>query len=209
MGRYIGPVCRLCRREGVKLFLKGNKCYTAKCPIEKRAYAPGQHGKMRVKLSDYGVQLREKQKAKRIYGVLERQFKRYFRTAQKTVGVTGQMLMAQLESRLDNVAFRLGFATSRAEGRHMVRHRSITVNGRVVDIPSYPVKVGDVIQVAQGRNGWMARIKQNLEQTKDRPIPVWLQVDVPQLKGLVVRMPQKEDLGLPLQEQLIVELYSK
>jgi len=209
MGRYIGPSCRLCRREGVKLFLKGLKCYTPKCPVEKRAYAPGQHGQIRVRLSDYGVQLREKQKVKRIYGIWERQFERYFRLAQKSKGVTGQMLLEQLERRLDNVVFRMGFATSRAEGRELVRHRAITVNGRPVDIPSYPVKIGDVIQVIQKTNGAVAWIKRNLEHTKDRPIPQWLQVDHKQLKGLIVRLPQKEDIGLPIQEQLIVELYSK
>ena len=209
MSRYLGPSCRLCRREGVKLFLKGLKCYTPKCPVEKRPYAPGQHGQIRVRLSDYGVQLREKQKAKRIYGVLERQFKRYFRIAQKTKGVTGQMLLEQLERRLDNVVFRMGFATSRTEGRHLVQHRAMTVNGKRIDIPSYPVKVGDVIQVASKENGWAARIKQQLEQTKDRLIPAWIQVDAQQLKGLIVRLPQKDDVGLPIQEQLIVELYSK
>lgn len=209
MGRYLGPSCRLCRREGVKLFLKGLKCYTPKCPIEKRAYAPGQHGQIRVRLSDYGIQLREKQKAKRIYGVWERQFKHYVQRAQKTKGVTGQMLLQQLEQRLDNVVFRMGFATSRAEGRHLVKHRAMTVNGKVVDIPSSPVNVGDVIQVAQTADGWKVRVQQNLELTKDRPVPAWIQVDPKHLKGLIVRLPQKDDVGLPVQEQLIVELYSK
>ena len=209
MGRYIGPSCRLCRREGMKLFLKGTKCYTPKCPIEKRAFPPGQHGKIRVKLSDYGIQLREKQKVKRIYGVLERQFKRYFSVAQKAKGVTGQMLLETLESRLDNVLYRMGFATSRREGREMVRHRAVTVNGRLVDIPSQPVKVGDVIHIAPSRNGQAKRIKENLDRTKDRPAPAWIQIDPQQLKGIIVRMPQKDDIGLPIQEQLIVELYSK
>ncbi len=209
MGRYVGPSCRLCRREGVKLFLKGTKCYTPKCPLEKRNYAPGQHGQLRIKLSDYGIQLREKQKVKRIYGVLERQFKRYFQIAQKTRGVTGQMLLQQLECRADNVLFRMGFASSRAEGRHLVKHRAVSINGKLVDIPSYPVKVGDVVQVIPGENGWAKRIKQTLEVTKDRAIPAWLQVDGPNLKGLVTRLPQKDDIGLPIQEQLIVELYSK
>ena len=209
IGRYIGPTCRLCRREGLKLFLKGQKCYTPKCPVEKRGVPPGQHGKIRIKLSNYGLQLREKQKAKRIYGTLERQFKRYFKIAQKATGVTGQMLLEQLERRLDNVLFPMGLATSRTEGRQLVRHRAVTVNGRLVDIPSYPVRVGDVIQVAPGHDGWAARIKQNLEVTKDRPVPSWIQVDGPQMKGLIVRLPQKDDVGLPIQEQLIVELYSK
>jgi len=209
MGRYIGPSCRLCRREGMKLFLKGTKCYTAKCPIEKRAFPPGQHGQIRVKLSDYGIQLREKQKVKRMYGVLERQFRRYFSIARKARGVTGQMLLEMLERRLDNVLYRSGFATSRREGREMVRHRAVTVNERPVDLPSYTVKVGDVIQVAAARNGQAARIKENLERTKDHPAPAWIQVEAPQLKSLIVRAPQKEDIGLPIQEQLIVELYSK
>ena len=209
MGRYIGPSCRLCRREGMKLFLKGTKCYTPKCPIEKRAFPPGQHGQLRVRLSDYGVQLREKQKVKRMYGLLERQFKGYFSVAQKVKGVTGQMLLEMLERRLDNVLYRLGFATSRREGREMVRHRAVTVNGRRVDIPSFRVKVGDIIQVAAHRDGQAARIKENLERMKDHPAPAWLQADPQQLKGIVVRAPQKDDIGLPIQEQLIVELYSK
>ena len=209
MARYTGPVCRLCRREGIKLFLKGPKCYTAKCPVDKRAFPPGQHGQLRVKLSDYGIQLREKQKAKRIYGVLERQFRLYFQRAQKNPGVTGQMLLQQLERRLDNVVFRMGFALSRAEGRHLVKHRAVTVNGKAVDVPSYSVKVGDAVQVAKPEGGWAGRIKQQLEQSKDRQVPAWLQVDDKQLKGTITRLPQKDDVGLPLQEQLIVELYSK
>ena len=209
MGRYNGPSCRLCRREGLKLFLKGGKCYTAKCPVEKRTYAPGQHGQSRVKLSDYGVQLREKQKAKRIFSVFERQFSRYFKIAQKSRGVTGQMLLQQLERRLDNVLYRTGFATSRAEGRQMARHRGVTVNGRLVDIPSYLVKVSDVIQVAKGAEGWAARVKNNFELTKDRPVPAWAQVDTAAQKTTIVRLPQKDDAAVPVQEQLIVELYSK
>ena len=209
MGRYLGPSCRLCRRESVKLFLKGLRCYTPKCPLEKRSYAPGQHGQMRVKLSDYGVQLREKQKAKRMYGLFERQFKRYFTIAHKTTGVTGQMLLEQLERRLDNVVFRMGFATSRKEARQIVHHRAVTVNGRRVDIPSYQVRVGDVVQIAAASNGWTARVKGQLEITKDRVVPAWIQVDPQQLKGLIVRLPRKDDMGLPIQEQLIVELYSK
>ncbi len=209
MARYSGPSCRLCRREGLKLFLKGQKCYTQKCPIEKRAYPPGQHGQGRVKLSNYGLQLREKQKAKRIYGILERQFRRYFTVAQKATGVTGQVLLQQLERRLDNVLFRMGFATSRAEGRHLVRHRAVLVNGKRVDIPSYPVGVGDVIQIAEQAAGWTARVKQQVGVTNGRPIPAWIQVDAAHLKGVIVRLPQKDDAGLPIQEQLIVELYSK
>ncbi len=209
MGRYIGPSCRLCRREGMKLFLKGTKCFSPKCPIEKRSFPPGQHGQLRVRLSDYGIQLREKQKVKRMYGVLERQFKRYFGLAQKVKGVTGQMLLQTLERRLDNVLYRMGFATSRREGREMVRHRAVLVNGHHVDIPSYQIKPGDVVKVDTKRNGQTARIKENLERTKDRPSPTWIQVDAAALQGVIIRSPQKDDIGLPIQEQLIVELYSK
>ena len=199
----------MCRREGMKLFLKGTRCHTPKCAMEKRAFPPGQHGQARVRLSDYGIQLREKQKVKRIYGVWERQFRRYFRLAQRRQGVTGQLLLEILERRLDNVVFRLGLATSRREAREVVRHRALTVNGRLVDIPSYPVRVGDVVQVATKGNGASGRFKDNLERTKDRPVPAWLQVDAATLKGTVVRLPQKDDVGLAIQEQLIVELYSK
>ncbi len=209
MARYTGPSCRLCRREGMKLFLKGTKCYTVKCPVEKRAFPPGQHGQLRVKLSGYGIQLREKQKVKRMYNVLERQFKRYFGVAQKKRGVTGQMLLELLERRLDNVVYRVGFATSRREARQMVHYRGVTVNGKRVDVPSYPVKVGDVVQIASGREGIVVKAKENLERNKDRPAPAWIQLDAPQLKGLIIRSPQKDDIGLPIQEQLIVELYSK
>ncbi len=209
MARYLGPSCRLCRREGMKLFLKGTKCYTPKCPIEKRAFPPGQHGQIRVKLSDYGIQLREKQKVKRMYWVLERQFKRYFSVAQKAKGVTGQMLLETLERRLDNVLYRMGFGTSRREARQLVRHGAVNVNGRLVDIPSYSVDVGDVVQVAPNREGHAQRIKENLERTKDRPLPAWITVDPAGLKGTILRTPQRDDIGLPIQEQLIVELYSK
>ena len=209
MARYLGPSCRLCRREGMKLFLKGTKCFTPKCPVEKRAFPPGQHGQLRVKLSDYGIQLREKQKVKRMYWVLERQFARYFGIAQKAKGVTGQMLLEMLERRLDNVLYRMNFATSRREGRQMVRHGAVTVNGRAVNIPSYPIKIGDTIQVGANQKGHAARIRENLERTKDRPGPAWIQVDPNDLKGQIVRMPQKDDIGVPIQEQLIVELYSK
>ena len=209
MARYTGPSCRLCRREGMKLFLKGTKCSTPKCPIEKRSFPPGQHGQGRVRLSDYGIQLREKQKVKRMYGLLERQFRRYFSVAQKAKGVTGQMLLEMLERRLDNVLYRMGFATSRHEGREIVRHRAVMVNERLVDIPSYLVKAGDAVHLAPHRDGQAARIKQNLERTKDRVTPAWIQVDPEHLAGTVIRMPQKDDIGLPIQEQLIVELYSK
>ena len=193
----------------MKLFLKGTKCTTPKCPIEKRAFPPGQHGQIRVKLSDYGIQLREKQKVKRMYGVLERQFQRYLGIARKAKGVTGQMLLETLERRLDNVLYRLGFATSRKEGRQLVRHRAVTVNGRLVDIPSYSVQVGDVIQLIPAHEGQAKLVKENLERTKDRTMPAWLQIDLAHLNATIVRRPQKDDIGLPIQEQLIVELYSK
>ncbi|OGX29570.1 MAG: 30S ribosomal protein S4 [Omnitrophica WOR_2 bacterium RIFCSPHIGHO2_02_FULL_67_20] len=209
MGRYTGPAARLCRREGTHLFLKGMKCDTGKCAGVKRAYPPGQHGQLRVKLSDYGIQLREKQKVKRMYGMLERQFRRYFNIAQKAKGVTGQQLLEMLERRLDNVLYRMGFATSRREGRQIVGHRATMVNGRLVNIPSYQVKAGDVIQLAPQRKGQAERITQNLERTKTRPVPAWLQVDTEQLKGVVIRTPQRSDMGASIQEQLIVELYSK
>ena len=209
MGRYTGPSCRLCRREGMKLFLKGTKCTTPKCAIEKRSFPPGQHGQLRVKLSDYGIQLREKQKVKRMYGLLERQFRGYFRLAQKVKGVTGQLLLETLERRLDNVLYRMGFATSRREGREMVRHRAVLVNGRHVDIPSYRVKPGDVVKVDAKRHGQAARIKENVERTKDRQAAAWIQIDAAALQGVIIRNPQKDDIGLPIQEQLIVELYSK
>jgi len=209
MGRYRGPSCRLCRREGMKLFLKGTKCYGQKCPVDKRAFPPGQHGQIRVKLSDYGIQLREKQKVKRIYGVWERQFRRYFGIARKTKGVTGQMLLAQLERRLDNVLYRMGLAASRRDARMIVRHRGVFVNSKVVDIPSYSVRVGDVVQVNPKHDGQAKHVKDNLELTKDRPAAAWLQVDREQLRGVVVRNPERDDIGTPIQEQLIVELYSK
>lgn len=209
MARYTGPTARLCRREGMHLGIKGTKCDTGKCSSDKRAYPPGEHGQGRIRLSDYGIQLREKQKVKRMYGVLERQFRRFFVQAQKSKGVTGQVLLEILERRLDNVVFRMGFATSRREGRQMVGHRAMTVNGRRVTIPSYLVKVGDTIQPAQQRKGQIARIKANLERTKSRPVPGWLQIDMEQLKGTVTRTPERSDLGAAIQEQLIVELYSK
>ena len=209
MARYTGPSCRLCRREGMKLFLKGMKCDTGKCSSDKRSYPPGQHGQLRVKLSDYGIQLREKQKVKRMYGMLERQFRRYFEVAAKAKGVTGQQLLEMLERRLDNVLYRSGLATSRREGRQVVAHRALTVNGRLVNIPSYQVKIGDVVQVSAARKGQAARMKANLERTKTRPVPGWLQVDAEQLKAVIVRTPERDDVGASIQEQLIVELYSK
>ncbi len=209
MARYIGPVCRLCRREGMKLFLKGERCYTDKCAIEKRNFVPGQHGKARKsKLVGYGVQLREKQKVKRIYGVLEEQFRRYFEHAERTRGITGETLLQLLERRLDNVAYRLGFATSRAAARQLVRHGHFTVNGRKVDIPSFSVKPGDVVALrASSRKN--AAVEHALAEVKGRGVPEWLQYDAEGMSAKVSSVPTREQINLPVQEQLIVELYSK
>lgn len=208
MARYIGPVCRLCRREGVKLFLKGTRCNTDKCGVAKRAFIPGQHGKSRTKLSNYGLQLREKQKAKRIYGVLEQQFRNYFKKAKRLKGVTGHILLQFLERRLDNVIFRLSFATSRQDARQIVQHGHVLVNGKAVNIPSYLVKAGDLIEI-KGKESTLKRMHDTIEFVKERGIPQWLEQDPANLKGKVIKLPLREDVGFPLQEQLIVELYSK
>jgi small subunit ribosomal protein S4 len=208
MGRYIEAVCRLCRREGEKLFLKGPRCLSPKCPMAKRASAPGQHGKMRPKLSNYGVQLREKQKVKRMYGVLERQFRRYFNQASKSKGVTGKVLLQLLERRLDNVIFRMGLAVSRAQARQIVRHNFVYVNSKRVNIPSYSVDKDDLIQL-KAKEKAKNKIKENMELTKDRTIPGWLQVKPQELEALVLRLPEKNDIPSAIREQLIVELYSK
>lgn len=208
MGRYTGAVCRLCRRERMKLFLKGTRCYTPKCAVEKREYVPGMHGQGRQKLSDYGVQLREKQKVKRIYGVLERQFKFYFKQASHSKGVTGASLLAILESRLDNVVYRMGVSASRSEARQVVRHGHVHVNGRQVNIPAYSIKAGDKIAVV-GSDKLKERYKTVLEQTKDQKQAAWLEVDASQLVATVKKMPERSDVLMPIQEQLIVELYSK
>ena len=209
MARYIGPVCRLCRREGMKLFLKGERCYTEKCAIEKRNLPPGQHGKLRkAKMVGYGVQLREKQKVKRIYGVLENQFRRYFEMADRTRGITGETLLQLLERRFDNVIYRLGLATSRAQARQQIRHGHFLINGKKVDIPSYSTKAGDTITV-RGTSAQNASIVHAIEEVKGRGIPDWLQFDAGQLTGRVQSLPTREQINLPVQEQLIVELYSK
>jgi small subunit ribosomal protein S4 len=209
MGRYINAVCRLCRREGQKLFLKGTKCSTEKCPVARRAYAPGQHGEnKRTKLSNYGVQLREKQKVKRTYGVLEKQFRRYFKIASKTKGVTGKVLLQLLERRLDNVIFRLGLGISRSQARQIVRHNQIYVNSRRVNIPSFLVDKDDVVLVKTKEKA-LNKIKENLETSKDRTVPSWLEFNVGDLTAKVLRLPEKEDIQQQIQEQLIVELYSK
>ena len=208
MARYINAVCRLCRREGEKLFLKGTRCNTPKCSIARRSYVPGQHGKNRVKFSNYGSQLREKQKVKRMYGVLEKQFRRYFKTASKSKGVTGRMLLQLLERRLDNVAFRLGFGVSRAQGRQIVRHNFIYVNSKRVNIPSFLVDKDDIIQIKEVEK-MQNRIRENMELSKDRTVPSWLELNSGELKAKVLRMPEKEDIPSTIQEQFIVELYSK
>lgn len=208
MGRYINAVCRLCRREGEKLFLKGARCTTMKCPLSKRSYAPGQHGKNKPKLSNYGLQLREKQKVKRMYGVLERQFRKYFKIASKTKGVTGKVLLQLLERRLDNVIFRLSWGVSRAQARQIVRHNFIYVNSKRVNIPSYSVDKDDIIQVRPKEKA-QKKVRENIESSGDRSIPSWLEFDSEALKAKVLRLPGKEDIQQPIQEQLIVELYSK
>jgi len=209
MARYIDAVCRLCRREGEKLFLKGTKCSTDKCPAAKRAYAPGQHGESRRrKLSNYGLQLREKQKVKRIYGVLEKQFRRYFYIASKKKGVTGKVLLQLLERRLDNVVFRMGLAISRSQARQIVRHNQISVNSVRVNIPSYLVDINDVIQV-KTKDKAKNKIKENMELSKDRTVSSWLEFNAAELSAKVLRLPEKEDIQQQIQEQLIVELYSK
>ena len=209
MARYIGPVCRLCRREGMKLFLKGERCYSEKCAIEKRNVPPGQHGRARkAKMVGYGVQLREKQKVKRTYGVLENQFRRYFEAADRQKGITGELLLQMLERRLDNVVYRLGFATSRAQARQLVRHGHFTVNGRKVDIPSYAVRQGDTVAV-RGTSGREPDDQHAMEEVKGRGIPEWLLFDAGALVGPRSQLPTREQINLPVQEQLIVELYSK
>jgi len=207
MARYTGPVCRLCRREGVKLYLKGEKCFTDKCPVQRRAYPPGQHGQGRRKLSEYGVQLREKQKARRTYGVMEGQFARYFRKAAKRKqGVTGEVLLQTLERRLDNVVYRMGLASSRAEARQLVRHNHFQVNSRRVNIPSFSVKPGDVIEVREASRQ-KPRFKQ-MAQITSRLVPAWLEVNSEALRGSVLRLPNRDEIDAPVQEQLIVEWYS-
>ena len=209
MGRYIGPVCRLCRREGVKLYLKGERCYSPKCAMERRPYPPGQHGQKRARRpSDYAVRLREKQKLRRIYGISERQFRNLFEEASKKKGVTGSVFLGLLESRLDNVVYRLGFAVSRRQARQLVRHGHITVNGRRVDLPSYRVRPGDEIAVAEkSRN--LELIRQNPQAMKGRKVGPWLSLDVEGMKGKFLRLPDREDLALPVNEQLVIEFYSR
>lgn len=210
MARYLGPVCRLCRREGMKLFLKGERCHSEKCAIEKRNIPPGQHGRdRRPKLLGYGLQLREKQRARRIYGVLERQFRNYFEKAARMKGITGELLLGMLERRLDNVVYRMGFGTSRAQCRQLVRHGHIQVNGLKVDIPSFEVKTGDVIEVRE-KSRKNPTILAARDATAHQPVPSWLEVDREALRGRVIGAPRRDELvQIQLNEQLIVELYSK
>ncbi len=209
MARYTGESCRVCRREGEKLFLKGSRCYTDKCAMSRRAYAPGQHGQKRKKQSDYGMQLREKQKAKAFYGVLESQFRKYFEEASRSKAVTGLKLLQILESRLDNVVYRLGLATSRAQARQLVRHGHFTVNGIKVNIPSYLTRVNDEIKVKEASQNDEI-FKQIVEATENgRPVPTWLEANLSEKSGKVVGVPAREEIDLPVQEHLIVELYSK
>ena len=209
MARYTGPVCRLCRREGTKLFLKGTRCTTDKCAIEKRNFAPGQHGQSRkAKIVGYGLQLREKQKAKRIYFTLETQFREYYEKANRATGVTGELLVQQLERRLDNVAFRLGFAISRRQARQVVRHGHVEVNGRKVNIPSFQVSVGDTVAIREGAKK-LVIVEGARDYAAQNMTPTWLQVDFENLSGKIVSLPKRDEVSLPVNEQLIVELYSK
>lgn len=208
MARYTKSACRLCRRENLKLFLKGERCYTEKCAIDRRSYAPGQHGQSRKKFSDYGAQLREKQKVKRLYGLLETQFRNTFKEADRQKGITGEVLLFLLERRLDNAVYRLGFANSRDEARQLVRHNHFSVNQSKVNIPSYLVKPGDVIEVRE-KSKKVVRIQEALEGVARRGVPQWLELDKDQMRGNVKSMPTREEITIPIQEKLIVELYSK
>ena len=209
MARYTGPVCRLCRREGTKLFLKGTKCASDRCPLEKRNFPPGQHGiDRKAKIVGYGLQLHEKQKAKRIYFTLEGQFREYYEKANRATGVTGELLIQQLERRLDNVAFRLGFAISRRQARQVVRHGHVEVNGRKVNIPSYQVNAGDQIAIRESAKKLLI-VEQGAQYAAQNPLPVWLEMNFDTMTGRVLSLPKRKDISLPINEQLIVELYSK
>jgi small subunit ribosomal protein S4 len=209
MARYTGAVCRLCRREGTKLFLKGTKCASDRCPLEKRNFPPGMHGKDRkAKIVGYGLQLHEKQKAKRMYFTLEGQFREYYEKANRAAGVTGELLIQQLERRLDNVAFRLGFAISRRQARQVVRHGHVTINGRKVNIPSYQVNVGDEIAIRESARKLLI-VEQGAQYAAQSPVPAWLEINFETFTGRVLSLPKRKDINLPINEQLIVELYSK
>ncbi|HPA15925.1 MAG TPA: 30S ribosomal protein S4 [Desulfobacterales bacterium] len=209
MARYTGSVCRLCRRENIKLFLKGDRCYSDKCAFDRRSYAPGQHGqRRRGKISDYGVQLREKQKVKRIYGLSEKQFRLFFERADRQKGITGTNLLTFLERRLDNVIYRLGFANSRTQARQYVLHKHFMVNGKKVNIPSYLIGIGDVVELREKSRAIQA-IGDSLDAVVRRGVPQWLDLEKDNMRGVVKGFPAREDLTMPIQEQLIVELYSK
>jgi small subunit ribosomal protein S4 len=208
VARYCGSVCRICRRENQKLFLKGDRCYTEKCAFERRGYPPGQHGQGRIKFSEYGLQLREKQKIKKTYGLLEKQFRLMFARADRMKGVTGNNLLTSLERRLDNVAYRAGFANSRAEARQLVRHGHLSINGKKVNIPSYLVAKGDQVAIHETSKG-VARIQGALEGVKRREIPQWLELDSGAMAARIRDLPARDDITAPMQERLVVELYSK
>lgn len=208
MARYIGPVCKQCRRENMKLFLKGSRCFTDKCSFDRRPYPSGQHGQRRSKATEYGIRLREKQKVRRIYGVLERQFRKYFAEADRIKGVTGENLLGLLERRLDSACYRLGFASTRAEARHLVRHKHVMVNGKVVNIPSYLLSPGDEVSV-KDKSKKMSRIGIALEAAAQRGVPQWLELDRDKIAGKVTAAPNREEITLPIDEQLIVEFYSR
>lgn len=208
MARYTGAVCKLCRREGKKLFLKGDRCYTGKCAIDRRSYAPGQHGQSRKKVSEYGMQLRAKQSARRYYGIQEGQFHKYFLMAERKQGVTGENLLQICESRLDNVVYTAGWANSRAEARQLVNHGHFTVNGKKVDIPSYLLKAGEVVSIRE-TSRTSEKIKTVLEGNASRPVPAWLDVDSGAFTAKVVKLPEREEITTPVEEHLIVEFYSK
>ena len=208
MARYREALCRICRREGEKLFLKGDRCYSEKCAVERRKYPPGQHGQGYRKLSDYGVQLREKQKVRKIYGLLERQFRRYFYEAERRKGITGEILLQLVESRLDNTVYRMGFAPNRVRARQLISHGHIVVNGKKINLPSYQVKEGDSVSVKDSSRD-MPEIIDSLSKVEHRGIPAWVEVDSVNYTGKVLRIPSRDEIQLPIQEQLIVELYSK
>ncbi len=208
MARYTGPVCKLCRREGKKLFLKGDRCYTNKCAVDRRSYAPGQHGQSRKKSSEYGIQLRAKQQARRYYGIQEGQFRSYFVEAERRQGVTGENLLRICETRLDNIVYSLGWASSRAEARQLVTHRHFTVNGHKVNVPSYLVKVGQTIAVCEASRD-SAKIKAVLEANASRPVPKWLDLNRDTLEAKVINLPERDEIQVPVEEHLIVEYYSK
>ncbi|MCI0183821.1 MAG: 30S ribosomal protein S4 [Acidibacillus sp.] len=208
MARYTDPVCRICRREGLKLYFKGERCYTDKCAIDRRGYAPGQHGQGRKRTSEYGIQLREKQKARRLYGILEKQFRAYYEEAARQKGITGDRLLSLLETRLDNVVYRLGFAGSRPEARQLVKHGHFSINGHRVDIPSYSVRIGDVITV-RDKSATSTKFKDVLEAAESKTVVAWLERDLEARSGKVVRFPERQEIDVPVTEQLIIEFYSR